>query len=62
MMSIDEMIGRDAINFTNNNGVITGTLTNQYKGTEGIKFKVTKKTKVKISAMLKACRIIVSDG
>lgn len=62
MISTNEMVARDATNFTNINGVISGTLKAQFNGTEGVKFKVCKKTKVKILAELKGCRIIVSNG
>lgn len=59
LMNTDELPNNSIKDFSNINGVISGTFTRLNQGTNNAKFRVSKKTKVIIKAMCKGCRIII---
>lgn len=50
-----------ATNFKNSNGIISGTIANQYNGTTSVKININEKTKVLIRANLKGCRLMINN-
>lgn len=59
LMNSNDITNNSIQNFSNNNGIISGTFSRLNQGTNNGNFKVSKKTKVIIRAMCKGCRIII---
>ncbi|HAT4304242.1 TPA: BppU family phage baseplate upper protein [Clostridium perfringens] len=59
LMNANDITSNSTQNFSNNNGIISGTFSRINQGTGVGDFKVRKKTKVKVKAICKGCRIII---